>query len=109
MKKVIVLMLLVILAAPALGFAASPWTTETTYGDKTYGKLVFGVKNVLLGAFDLFYEPHAAQVAGKNGWSGVPKGIVDSILNVAGGAIHLVTFPIPVDVPLPDNGVNFEK
>lgn len=108
MKKIIaVLMLLCVFAAPAM--AASPWTEESTYSGKVVGKLNFGFKNALLGWTELFYEPHAAAVDGKSAWAGLGKGLVDFPLNTIGGAVHLVTFLIPVDVPLPHNGVNFEK
>lgn len=102
MKKIIGLVIvLAMLITPVAAFAASPWTQADTYGDKVSGKLEFGIKNTLLGWIDLFYEPNRAE----NAWSGLGKGISDSIINIGGGAFHLVTFLIPVDLPLPDNGV----
>ncbi len=110
MKKMIgLLMVLVLLSAPAVGFAASPWTEKTTYSEKTMGKLEFGLKNALLGWIDIFYEPYQYDKAGKNAWSGLGKGIVDAVINEVGGVIHVATFLIPVDVPLPDNGVNLDE
>lgn len=56
-KTTVVLLLLAMLAMPAAGFAASPWTEETEYGDKISEKLQFGLKNTLLGWTDIFFEP----------------------------------------------------
>ncbi len=109
MKKFLAIAIMLgVLFAPA-AMAASPWTESKTYSEKVTGKLFFGFKNLVLGWADLFYEPHAASVDGKSAWSGLGKGLVDFPVNTIGGAIHLVTFLIPVDVPLIDNGVNFEK
>lgn len=97
---------LALVFAPSLASAASPWTEKTTYGEKTEGKLVFGVTNALLGWTDLFVEPNRYHNEGKNVWAGLGKGLVDGVLNEVGGAFHLVTFMIPVDFPLPENGVD---
>lgn len=106
MKKLVGIMLILMLAlTPTLGFAASPWTAGTTYSERIGQKLEFGLKNVLLGWVDLFYEPNKAASEGGNTWSAIGKGFTDAVLNTGLGALHLVTFPIPVDVPLPDNGV----
>jgi len=99
-----------ILGMPAVGLAASPWTEADTYGDKISGKLQFGLKNTLLGWTDLFFEPIRASKKCESCdsvWTGVGKGLTDAIVNEVGGAIHLVTFPLVVDVPLPDDGVQF--
>ncbi len=109
MKKVLALLMLAILMMPAMGMAASPWTEQKTYSEQVVGKFNFGFKNLLLGGLDIFYEPHRYAAEGKNAWSGFGKGLIDAPLNIIGGAVHLVTFLIPVDVPLPDNGVNFDK
>jgi hypothetical protein len=77
----------------------------TTYSERISGKFQFGLKNVLLGWIDLFYEPNKAVSDKTNVWAGVGKGLVDSIVNIVGGAFHLITFPIPADFPLPDDGV----
>jgi hypothetical protein len=109
MKKAVVLLtLLAMLIAPTVGFAASPWTEGQTYGERVSGKLQFGLTNVLLGWVDLFAEPNRAADKGENMWAGVGKGLVDTVLNTVGGAIHLVTFMIPADLPLPDNGVQLK-
>ena len=111
MKKAIVfLVLLAVLLAPALSYAASPWMDEETYGEKVSGKLQFGLKNTLLGWTDLFFEPIRASKKCESCdsfWTGLAKGVTDSLVNEVGGAIHLLTFPLVVDVPLPDNGVQF--
>jgi len=106
MKKVIGIIVVLMLAlTPAMAFAASPWTQGDSYAERTGQKLEFGLTNVLLGWVDLFAEPNKAASEGTNVWSAVGKGLVDTVLNIGGGAVHLVTFPIPVDLPLPDNGV----
>lgn len=107
-KGMAVLLIAAVLLCPASGFAASPWTEETTYGAKIQGKLVFGLTNVMLGWTDLFVEPNRYHNEGKNPWAGMGKGLVDTVLNEVGGAFHLVTFLIPVDFPLPENGVDVE-
>ena len=110
MKKLLSLLLILVLLAPAVCFAASPWTTNTTYSDKVTGKLSYGFTNLTLGWLDLFYEPHRYHVEKKNIFLGIGKGIFDLVGNTVGGALHTVTFFIPqIDVPIPDNGVHFDK
>ncbi len=109
MKKLLaILIMLGVMFAPA-AMAQSPWMAEKTYSEKVTGKLGFGFTNLFLGWTQIFYQPHVASVDGKNAWSGLGKGLVYGLADTLGGAIHLVTFPIPVDVPLPENGVNFDK
>src|SRR3989338_5789 len=84
---------------PITAFAASPWTEKTTYGEKTMGKLEFGVRNTLLGWTDLIVETNKAQ----NAWAGLGKGLVDGVVNTLGGVLHLVTFPIPFVAPRPED------
>ena len=87
-------------------YTASPWTREVGYSNQAVGKLGFGVKNLLLGWTDLFREPYDASQSGKSLASGIGKGVLDTISNELGGALHIITFPLPqVDVPLPDGGV----
>lgn len=109
MKKLTAFLILAILMMPVAGMAASPWTEQKTYSEKVVGKFNFGFKNLVLGVADIFYEPHRYQTEGKNAWAGLGKGLLDAPINIIGGALHLVTFLIPVDLPLPDNGVNFDK
>src|SRR5437868_2336723 len=98
MKKITAfLMVLSILLLPGMVMAASPWTEGKTYSDKVVGKLDYGFKNLALGWVDVFYEPHRYQTEGKNAWKGLGKGLIDAPLNEIGGALHLVTFLIPVD------------
>jgi len=97
--------ILSMLLAP-VAFAASPWTEEKTYGDKVSGKLVFGLQNTLLGWIQIFAVPNTYSNEGKNVWAGVGQGLVEATVDTLGGALQLVTFPIPVDLPLPNNGVD---
>lgn len=102
MKKIISLaVLLTMLLAPAAFAAASPWTEEKTYTDKVVGKLGYGLTNGVLGWSKLFSTPSEYSSAGKNVWAGMGQGLVDTVMTTVLGAVHLVTFPVPVDVPIP--------
>jgi hypothetical protein len=110
MKNTVAILLVAMLMIPVAGFAASPWTEEDTYGEKTMGKLQFGLLNTLLGWTDIFWEPIRSSKKCESCdsvWTGLGKGLTDAVVNEVGGAIHLITFPIPADLPLPDNGVQF--
>lgn len=91
--------------ALAATFRPSPWTRETGYSEKTINKLGFGVMNFMTGWTDLFFEPYRK----KNIFTGLVKGVWKTVTNTAGGALHAVTFPIPLDIPLPEGGVRFES
>ena len=109
MKKFLaILIMLGVMFAPA-AMAESPWMASKTYSEKVTGKLSFGFKNLLLGWTQIFYQPHLASVNKECAWCGLGKGLVLFPVDTLGGALHVLTFPIPVDVPLPDNGVNFDK
>jgi len=106
MKKIMSLVVILSMLLAPLAFAASPWTEEKTYGDKTVGKLGFGLTNTLLGWTKLFTVPNEYSNEGKNAWAGVGQGFIDATVVTLGGAVQLLTFAIPVDVPLPGNGVD---
>lgn len=97
--------LLALTLIPAVAFAASPWTSETTYTAKTKGKLVFGLKNLLGGWSEVITQPINYHQAEKSGGAGIAKGLFNAVVYTVGGALHVVTAPIPVDVPLPNNGI----
>ncbi|HCM41939.1 MAG TPA: hypothetical protein PLY88_07755 [Candidatus Omnitrophota bacterium] len=106
MKKILTLFFAACLLIQQTG-SASPWSEGKNYSEKTGGKAVFGVKNTLLGWTAIFtetikYEYHLEK---KKGWEGFCVGIAKSVLYTATGAIHLVTFPIPVDFPNMGEGV----
>lgn len=82
----------------------SPWVESEPYVEKSINKLGFGLLNLLTGWTALLFETYRYE----NKFIGVLKGTWRTVTNTAGGAIHTVTFPIPVDVPLPDGGVSFE-
>jgi len=100
---VVVLIAVAMVQAPA--FAASPWTQETTYTAKIGNKLGFGVKNLVLGWTEIFARPDAYANEDKNFVEGVGMGLWNAIVYTVGGALHTATFPIPVDIPLPNNGI----
>ena len=103
----VVAVILGLTVLPAMANAeSSPWTSEVGYSNRAIGKLGFGLKNTLLGWTDLFVEPKEALNSGGNFFVGLGAGVKDAVLNTLGGALHLVTFPIPqIDVPLPEGGV----
>ena len=89
-------------------YTASPWTSETEYGKRAFGKLGFGAKNLLLGWTELFTEPKASIDKGENFFMGLGRGIKNGLEDELGGAVHIVTFPFTeIDVPLPEGGVSF--
>ncbi len=106
MKKILSLVVILSMLLAPMAFAASPWTAEKAYGDRVTGKLVFGLQNTLLGWIQLFAVPNQYANSGKNVWSGIGQGVVEAVVDTVGGAIQLVTFPIPADLPLPNNGVD---
>jgi len=86
-------------------FQSSPWVGETTYMDKTTHKLGFGLMNLLTGWSAFFFEPGREE---NHFFEGIGKGILYAITDTAGGALHVVTFPVPFDIPLPLGGINHE-
>ena len=107
MKKFLILVLtLAILAGPQAAFAASPWA-QGSYADQIKGKFSFGFKNTFLGWTKIFSTPGEYQKDGKCALLGVGEGIMNAVLITGGGALHLITFPLPqIDIPLPGNGIS---
>ena len=94
------------LALPMREFPASPWTKEGSYLSKTVGKLGFGLVNVIGGwtgiVSEFYAEPEEnIAVAGM-------RALARVVTNTVGGALHVVTFPVPKDIPLPGGGTSFE-
>lgn len=89
--------------------SGSPWTRERGWANRASGKLLFGLKNVLLGWTEPFTRSYEAGkrnrriVPGALGFlEGVGYGVIDTI----GGAQHVLTFPVTrLDIPLPEGGV----
>jgi hypothetical protein len=112
MKKMLAVAMLVVVAVFAVqtvAFAASPWMDEPTYTAKAGAKLGFGLKNALLGWTELLTRPVDYHAEGKNLLDGIGSGITYAVAYTAGGAIHTGTFFIPVDLPLPNDGVQFKS
>lgn len=98
------LMTAVAWSAPA--YAQSQWTYGFSYGAQVTGKLLYGLKNTLLGWTELFTEPKQALDYGEGAGAGFARGLGHAVWTTAGGAVHLLTFPITaIDVPLPHDGV----
>ncbi len=77
--------------------AASPWVSKQSYGEKTWGKFCFGIKNSLLGWMTPWAEAKNPKYQAQ--WIGYSAGIGEGVIYMAGGLIHLATFFIPVDFP----------
>ncbi len=102
----LILILTSALAAPAYAgfFEASDWTKEPTYLKKTEQKLGFGFLNLTAGWTALFFEP----ANGQNFFTGLGNGVLYFATDTLGGALHAVTFPISLDIPLPHGGIVHE-
>ncbi len=93
-------------ALPMSDFPASPWTKKDGYVAKTVSKLGFGLMNVAGGwtaVVSEFYEPPQDNIAALG-----LRAIARVVTNTVGGALHVVTFPVPVDIRLPGGGTTFE-
>ena len=102
MKRVlVVLVVMAVFLAQTVVFAASPWTQEATYEEKAGAKLQFGLKNLVFGWTELLTTP----IQGDDIFNDIGTGLVNAIAYTLGGAAHTATFLIPVDVPLPNDGV----
>jgi hypothetical protein len=109
MKKLITSLSIILLLtsfSPAT-FAASPWTQKEGYDGKLVGKLMFGLRNLVFGWTEIFMAPAAAFDSGDNVMAGFGKGLLNMVIYTVGGAANTVTFPIPFDIPLPNNGTQF--
>ncbi len=104
-RFMVMAVILALVGAPTAAFAASPWAAESGWANQAKGKFVYGLKNGLLGWTELFSEPYEAATGGGNFFLGVGEGIWNGVGQTVGGALHLITFPVPqVDVPLPEGG-----
>ncbi|OGW83056.1 MAG: hypothetical protein A2Z83_06415 [Omnitrophica bacterium GWA2_52_8] len=112
MKKITlwaVILMLSVVAIQGPAFAdASPWTSEETYADKTGSKLLFGLKNVLFGWTDIFNQVSKYHDDGRGGVFGLGEGTWNALVYTAGGVLHTATFFIPVDIPLPEGGIQVQ-
>lgn len=85
-------------------FPPSPWTSKESYTEKITHKFGFGFLNFSSGWTSIFFELAKDQ----NKLKGLARGAALTVSDTAGGAIHLVTFFLPVDVPLPEGGLSAE-
>jgi len=95
--------------ARAVRESGSPWTEERGWLNRARGKLLFGLKNVLLGWTEPFTRFHRAVRRSKRimpGALGFLEGLGYGVIDTVGGAQHVVTFPVTrLDIPLPEGGV----
>ncbi len=105
-RTLVALILFCVVAGSAHAGSLEPsdWTCEPTYLGKISQKLGFGFLNITAGWTALFFEPAKHQ----NFFIGVAKGIGYTLTNTAGGILHAATFPIPLDIPLPQGGIAYE-
>ena len=109
-RLMVMAVILALVGAPSAAFAASPWAAESGWANQAKGKFVYGAKNTLLGWTELFTEPYEAATGGGNFFVGLGQGIWNGVGQTVGGALHLVTFPVPqIDVPLPEGGTELLK
>lgn len=106
MRTLVALALFSVVACSAYAgsFEPSDWTREPTYLGKISQKLGFGFLNISAGWTALFFEPYKDQ----NFFVGIGKGIGYMVSNTAGGILHAATFPVPLDIPLPNGGIAYE-
>lgn len=84
----------------------SPWRKEAGWANQAGKKFVFGAKNTLFGWTELLTEPSQAAKNNQSVTRGLGRGVVHSVVDTVGGAVHLVTFPVTsLDWPLPQGGV----
>ena len=112
--KVFALLAIALLAATS-AFAASSWTQEDTYGKKIAGKLDYGVKNLLGGWLAVVpgVDNSGCDVdSGKDGCcpgvccvKKMGMGLVNAVAYTVGGALNVATFPVTVDVPILNDGI----
>jgi len=97
--------LLAMVFVPSIVLAASPWTEEYGYVNRTNAKFGFGLKNTAFGWTEILTQPVDETREGGNAAVGFGRGIFNAVGQTVGGVLHLGTFPITsVDVPLPENG-----
>ena len=88
-------------------YTPSSWTTEVGYSNRAFGKLGFGLKNLLLGWTEIIIQTRDAASGGQNVLVGFGKGLVRGIADEIGGVVHTVTFPVTcLDAPLPGGGTH---
>ena len=113
MSKRILIFLLVfsLFVASAYAYQATPssWTKETDPSARGLAKFKFGLTNLFLGWTEIFTEPYEAWESHGNIFKGVAKGIIYGAADTVGGALHIATCPIPMDVPLPEGGTDVLK
>ncbi len=113
MKKQISILVFILFLIPQISFALpmnefpdSSWTKGDGYVEKTVGKLGFGLVNVAGGWTALASEYHEKPET--NIGAAFLRSIARTLTNTVGGALHVVTFPVPVDIRLPGGGTSFE-
>ena len=76
---------------------ASEWAKKEGYWAKTGAKFLFGLKYTLFSFSTPWFESNEPEY--KREFEGFATGLGKMFAYEAAGMIHLVTFPIPIDVP----------
>ncbi len=92
----------------SLDIKASAWkSSKGSKGEVAKEKLLFGLKNTFLGWTEILTETYDGfKKEGKEAPWAFIKGIANAVLDTAGGILHVVTFPLSIDVPLPEGGTD---
>lgn len=103
-------LILALILLPSVALAASPWTEKTTCQEKAAAKFAFGMKNVLFGWYGLIKPAPCPFSKDADNEKYCPvRGLMTAIGQTAGGALHVATFLLPIDIPLPGNGTQLLK
>ena len=84
-------------------YRSAEWKQEQGWLNQSTSKFAYGAKNALFGWTELITEPYEAAMDPKrNVVEGLGKGLWNGIGKTVGGAVDLVTFPMPeLSVPMP--------
>ncbi|MDD5672293.1 MAG: hypothetical protein PHN49_11705 [Candidatus Omnitrophica bacterium] len=108
-RLLVLFVTVILLSAPSMVYAASPWMAEKSYGQKVEGKLDFGLMNFLAGWTEIYNQPRLAKQEGRSIAKAIGTGFLNAAADTVGGLLNVATFLIPVDIPLPHNGVDIDN
>jgi len=101
MKRFLLAVLIVMMA---VSFVQAPaFAVEAEYHKTVSNNLNSGLQNLLLGWTEIIMQPINDPAV----LPGFLKGPLYAVIVTIGGALKIATFAIPIDIPLPDGGVNF--
>lgn len=108
-KKHFFALALLIFLFPNAGLAEPPeWTQREGYWAKFGGKFEYGAINMLGGWTEIVTTPMEYADEDKSVLAGILVGIGEGFVYTGGGILNFFTSPIPVNIPIPNNGVDME-